>query len=511
MSSIGNHPFFKDVCTQFSPSLANKRLQFSPKATSKSTQYKSVPNLSNIICESIDIQPEVIENKSAENKTLSSFAIDTPKFEKNTQTDQSILTKNDSSKMVKEEAFMKNIPQCTSNPDHLDQFLNICKYFEKRCDTPDLKTSLLEVIKIKLSTEVLQKIGTIDDYNTWEELKTVLRNKIKPLVTSSTAEAAIRHEKQKADENVSTFGARIKSLLQAYNNTPDIVDLNDSNKFEIRKRNEKYAINRFQQGLFNPELKRIFLNVNSNSLDEAIACAREKELWIKDVDDLVTCSICKSAQHLEFECTDEKKKLAPNTDKTEVDNKNGKNGAKNDNKNGEKNKEDPNAQKQNFCVRCKKNGHDSSVCYSRFPARSNQNSNFRPNNTFFNRNNSSGFRNPSQSQFSNYYSNQPRYGFNSYNNFNRNPNNYGNFNYTRQSNQGQSNYGHSNAYNPSNYQGQQNNQNYSSNQNNSRYTQQNTKTNANRNNVNNIHSDSSKNENIQGQQQDGLALQFLTQ
>lgn len=271
----------------------------------------------------------------------------------------------------------------------LEAFLNRCDLYVSLTPTA-LQANLLLIIKANLSGEVLQKIGDVAQYADWNQLKRALRESIKPLFSFAGAQEAILANKQLKTETVRQFGARMKTLLEQINNTKHITDSVTEVKIALRKQNERQAIIKYQQNILNPELQRLLATSTLDTLDELIALAAEKEIWIKS-SALMKCSIC-SKTHLEFECTFDEKKA----------------------KNGDS---QPNSlqKKDVICSRCKKPGHFASTCYNKMfqtfsrpnSGSNNPQNNNRFNNNFQHRSNQNFNRNPSQfPNFPNQNSNQ---------------------------------------------------------------------------------------------------------
>ena len=138
------------------------------------------------------------------------------------------------------------------------------------------KDSLLRIIKAKLTGEVLQKLGPIANFSTWQLLKTGLREAIKPLISFAGAQEAILNNKQLKTEKVRVYGARMKQLLDDMNNTQHILGANEVVKLALRSQNERQAIIKFEQNLINPELQRMSSASQKQTLDEAITCGRKR-------------------------------------------------------------------------------------------------------------------------------------------------------------------------------------------------------------------------------------------
>lgn len=110
------------------------------------------------------------------------------------------------------------IPLYKGEEKELDSFISMVDlYMSLALDTQ--KPTILTIVKAKLTGDVLQKIGTVESFATWDALKAGLRQHIKPLSSFAGAQEAIITCKQKKTENVRQYGARMKTLLEEINNT----------------------------------------------------------------------------------------------------------------------------------------------------------------------------------------------------------------------------------------------------------------------------------------------------
>lgn len=253
--------------------------------------------------------------------------------------------------------ILAGIKEYKGEPKDLEAFLNNCDLYEEL--TLDAqKPVLLQVIKAKLSGEVLQKLGPVGNFATWALLKVGLRNAIKPLVSFAGAQEAILNNKQMKSEGVRAYGARMKQLLDDINNTQHILGATEAVKLALRAQNEKQTIIKFEQNLINPELQRMSSASHKQTLDEAISYASEKELWIIS-STLLKCSLCHKS-HLEYDCKEDEAKAGTSASASV-------------------NKASENKKKAVVCFKCNKPGHLANVCRSQGSNSSNKQNN---NNAF---------------------------------------------------------------------------------------------------------------------------------
>lgn len=202
--------------------------------------------------------------------------------------------------------FLSGIQHYKGDEKELDAFINNCDLYWSLAED-NQKNTLLNIIKAKLSGEVLQKIGSLTPLQTWPTLKAALREGIKPLISFAGAQEAIMMNKQIPKETIRQFGTRMKKLLEDLNNTQHILNSTDTVKLALRSQNEKQSIIKYTQNILNPELQRLVSASTKDTLDESIAYAYEKEMWIKS-SSLLKCSLCNKNNHLEFECKLEEQK-----------------------------------------------------------------------------------------------------------------------------------------------------------------------------------------------------------
>lgn len=119
--------------------------------------------------------------------------------------------------------YLSGIQHYKGDEKELDAFINNCDSYWSLAEE-NQKNTLLNIIKAKLSGEVLQKVGSLTPFLTWPTLRTALREGIKPLISFAGAQEAIMMNKQLPKETIRQFGARMKNLLEDLNNTQHILN-----------------------------------------------------------------------------------------------------------------------------------------------------------------------------------------------------------------------------------------------------------------------------------------------
>lgn len=195
---------------------------------------------------------------------------------------------------------LSDIEMYEGEKDELETFINKCDFYVN-FTLQEHQDLLLQVIKTRLTGNVLRKIGSIDDYPDWECLKTSLRNAIKPLIPLFVYQRALLGLKQKNKENVHEFGMRIKMLLIESYDAKEIKTCNEETvKRILRRQNGGLAMQTFKETILNDDLRRIILPKEAEFFDDLVSFAYEKELGMPQ--EFRRCSLCGKNRHFEFEC-----------------------------------------------------------------------------------------------------------------------------------------------------------------------------------------------------------------
>ena len=134
----------------------------------------------------------------------------------------------------------------------------------------------------------MASLGDIDQYENWEALRTVLKEKFKSIFSYDIARENISEIQQNQRESVEEYSVRARKLLE---------DLNKANsgftdQAEIRvvkSLNEKLAITKFKQNIFNDDLRILVQARKDGTLEEAITHALEQDMGLKQTN-LVKCN-----------------------------------------------------------------------------------------------------------------------------------------------------------------------------------------------------------------------------
>lgn len=197
------------------------------------------------------------------------------------------------------------IPVFSGDVKQLDAFINTCGVYYKMV-TEAQRTDALNIIKAKITGEALAKAGPFgNDLNTWDLLKTRLKERIKKPVSLEYANEDLNKVFQKRDETIEDYGARVKTKLKKLNEASRSLTNTAAEMTILRKANEKQAISKFEQNIRNNTIKVLVSAAGKDSLDECIAFAMQKEL-IEGNKNIRTCGFCGLANHDENSCRKKK-------------------------------------------------------------------------------------------------------------------------------------------------------------------------------------------------------------
>lgn len=252
-------------------------------------------NLENIIQKILKLYTEKNtegEEKENLNETISSIAL-------NLRTQH--LLQNNLNMQVEAKDVISGIPMFNGDVKLLDGFLNACELYHGLVEE-NQKTTVLKIIKAKITGEALSKAGPFgDDMNTWQLLKKQLIEKIKKPVSLEYAQEDLNQVFQKKDESIEDYGTRVKAKLKKLNEASKTITESSEQVKVLRKMNEKHAISKFEQNIRNQTIKVLVSAAGKLTLDECISFAMQKELTEKNRN-IKACSICGLTNHSEETC-----------------------------------------------------------------------------------------------------------------------------------------------------------------------------------------------------------------
>lgn len=130
-----------------------------------------------------------------------------------------------------------------------------------------LRPVFFTAIKAKLSEDVRQKIAGAN-FNDWNTLRPVLRQRIRPKYSEIDARNRLRECKQKPGKTISEFADRVRSHLYDLN-------LHDAENVRFKSMNEDEAKRTFAKGLLDNNLRSHAMWVMADDLEKLINYAHE--------------------------------------------------------------------------------------------------------------------------------------------------------------------------------------------------------------------------------------------
>lgn len=201
------------------------------------------------------------------------------------------------------------IPEFNGDENKLESFINICsKYYSMMKN--DQAALFLAIVQTKIVGEALDDLQPIDDLKSWDAIKAKLQEKVKTPETYEFAQEQLSLVRQKRGESVEDFGKRIRKGLEKLNLATKSLTRDENALKPLRTANEKHAIHKFEQNMFDEKIKLMVGAANFSNLREAITFAISKELFQR-TNTNKTCSFCKNIGHTEDECRKKASQMSP--------------------------------------------------------------------------------------------------------------------------------------------------------------------------------------------------------
>lgn len=214
------------------------------------------------------------------------------------------------------------------NREEVESFIaNVELFHELSGNSDELKLIVLKTVKSRLKAITI--LGNVQSL-TLVQIIARIREKFKLSMTFDAAQEKLLAIQQTSKETIDSYGERVKKLLDIMNteSTDDNVDIQDAKAVM----NERLAIRKFKQNLFDTNVRMMALSVTHSDLYEAVSFANEKleemrmsnirqeqpktnanpmnnqqKFNTADKKEKMFCHICKRKNHMTKDCFSKKK------------------------------------------------------------------------------------------------------------------------------------------------------------------------------------------------------------
>lgn len=192
------------------------------------------------------------------------------------------------------------IPIFEGHQKDLDYFISTCSTYNEIIEV-DQREMFVSIIKTRLKGIALTKMEPVSELVTWALIKTRLEEKFKRPMTYETAQDELSNIRQSRTESIEIYGNNIRFALHKLNKATESLTTEAGALKLLRVANEKMATRKFEQGLYNNNLKICVGARDYTTLDTAIANAMLKEGLYRN-ESRVRCNYCNITGHTEKEC-----------------------------------------------------------------------------------------------------------------------------------------------------------------------------------------------------------------
>lgn len=196
--------------------------------------------------------------------------------------------------------IIKAIPVFEGHQKDMDYFISTCTNYYNMIDD-NQKATFISIIVTKFKGIAYIKMQPLSELTTWELIKTRLEEKFKRPLNYETAQDEIAGIRQARNESIEVYGNHIRLALHKLNKATETLTDNVEALKSLRTANEKLAIRKFDQNLFNSNLKIWVGAKEFDTLDAAISFAMQKETINKNTSN-VRCNYCNINGHIENDC-----------------------------------------------------------------------------------------------------------------------------------------------------------------------------------------------------------------
>ena len=204
---------------------------------------------------------------------------------------------------------LKFIPEFSGKRDELHKFINCCDLLDQNYNELD-SILFINIIKSKL-TGAAYNVTKHKEFNTWDELKEILRDQFLEQRTYAQLQTDLVTSKQGLRESVRAYANRIEKLLSDLNDV-SVASAGEESKQAVTTLNSKTALKSFVDGL-HPEIRLIVKASRFERLVDAIEAAVEEEKSLPESSKnryqssntnppKAKCSICHKQGHSSANC-----------------------------------------------------------------------------------------------------------------------------------------------------------------------------------------------------------------
>lgn len=160
----------------------------------------------------------------------------------------------------------------SKNREEVESFIANVELFDELSGTnADLKLIVLKTVKSRLKAITI--LGNVQSL-TLEQIIVRIREKFKLSMTFDAAQEKLLSIQQTPKESIDSYSERVKKLLDIMNTESTDTNVDIQNAKAVM--NEKLAIRKFKQNLFDANVRMMALSVTHTDLYEAVSFANEK-------------------------------------------------------------------------------------------------------------------------------------------------------------------------------------------------------------------------------------------
>lgn len=163
------------------------------------------------------------------------------------------------------------------------------------------KNRFMLVLQLKLTEKAADATKEVE-FDTWDTVKTALKDNINPQKNIEKAELKLATIKQLAKEDVEVYAKRVEDLLDNLNKSFS----SDAGNEIIKKENDRKARKAFENGLFDRDLRNKAISRGNKTFRETVDYVTEQELrqteFQSNTSEDMFCSHCKTKTHNTQDC-----------------------------------------------------------------------------------------------------------------------------------------------------------------------------------------------------------------